>query len=280
MALAITGFLFLAEVAGGLWSGSLALLADAGHLLADMCALSVSLFALWIATRPAPPEKTFGYYRLEVLSALFNAVLLIVLALIVFFMAWGRLLDPPEVRTGPLLLVATLGLAGNLLSIWILHRAARHSLNIRGAMAHLIGDAASSTGVLLGGVVMAWTGWFRVDAAISMAIGVGILLGAWRLLREAVDVLLEATPGGLDPSQVAASIAEVRGVTGVHDLHIWSITTGMPALSGHVIAAPDGKLRQDDLLNRVKSMLLERYQIEHTTLQVESPEYEELGHIH
>ena len=147
-------------------------------------------------------------------------------------------------------------------------------------MAHLIGDAASSVGVILGGAIMALTGWYRVDALISVGIGGIILVGAWGLLREAVDVLLEATPRGLNPDKVAGSILEIPGVDQVHDLHIWSITSGMPALSGHVIASPQQLLQQDELLNRLKRMLLEHYQIEHTTLQVESPDYEEFGHIH
>ena len=147
-------------------------------------------------------------------------------------------------------------------------------------MLHLLGDALSSVGVIIGGVLMAVTGWYGVDPWISIVIGVVIVVGAFRLLREAVDVLLEATPGGLDPQRVARSIAQVPGVLKVHDLHIWSITSGMPALSGHVVAELDPDLRHDDLLNRVKRVLLESYQIEHTTLQIESPEYQELGQIH
>jgi cobalt-zinc-cadmium efflux system protein len=276
----ITAAILVAEVVGGLLSGSLALLADAGHLLSDLGALGISLCALWIAARPAPPQKTFGYYRMEILSALFNSVLLIVLALFVFFAAWGRLLAPPPVRAGAVIGVAAAGLAGNLIAIALLYPRARSSLNLRGAMAHQLGDAASSAGVVVGGAVMALTGWYRVDPAISAAIGVVILIGAWNLLREVVDVLLEATPRGIDPEAVARSIREIPGVQEVHDLHIWSITSGMPALSGHVTASRQAPPRQDELLNRVKRMLQDRYRIEHTTLQIESPDYEEVGQIH
>lgn len=280
LALGITATILVAEVIGGLISGSLALLADAAHMLSDIGALSVSLFALWMACRPAPPEKSFGYYRLEILSALFNSVLLIVLALFIFLAAWQRLMEPSEVRTWTLIWVAAGGLLANLVSIYILHGGARRSLNVRGAMAHVMGDAASSVGVVVGGVVMAMTGWYRVDPVISMGIGLIILVGAWRLLREVVHVLLEATPRGLDPGQVARAITEIPGVHSVHDLHIWSITSGMPALSGHVTAEPKPVSEQDELLRRVKSMLLERYEIEHTTLQIESPDFEKPGHVH
>jgi cobalt-zinc-cadmium efflux system protein len=279
-ALGITAGILVAQVIGGFISGSLALLADAGHMLSDIGALAVALFALWMAARPAPPGKTFGYHRMEILSALFNSVLLIVLALFVFYAAWDRLRTAPEVHTRPMLIVAGVGFLANLVAVYILAGRASGSLNIRGALAHLLGDAASSLGVILGGVLMAVTGWYRVDALISMGIGVIILAGAWRLLREVVDVLLEATPRGIDPRQVAGAILEVPGVDQVHDLHIWSITSGMPALSGHVVAAPSGGRPQDDLLRRVKQMLRERYQIEHTTLQVESPDYGDPRQVH
>lgn len=279
-ALGITAAILVAQVVGGVISGSLALLADAGHMLSDIGALGVALFALWMASRPAPPEKTFGYHRMEILSALFNSVLLIVLALFVFYAAWDRLQTVPEVHTRPMLIVAGVGFLANLVAVYILAGRAGGSLNVRGALAHLLGDAASSLGVILGGVLMAVTGWYRVDALISMGIGVVILAGAWRLLREVVDVLLEATPRGIDPRQVAVAILEIPGVDQVHDLHIWSITSGMPALSGHVVAAPSSGRPQDELLRRVKHMLRERYQIEHTTLQVESPDYGEPARVH
>lgn len=276
----ITAGILLAELVGSWLSGSLALLADAGHIFSDLGALGISLFAIWFSTRPAPSKKTFGYYRMEILSALVNGLLLFCLALFVFSAAWKRLQEPTRVHTTPMLWVAVLGLLANLVAIGILRKRARRSLNVRSARAHLVGDALSSLGVIVAGVIMAVTGWFRADPLISMGIAVVIVVGAWRLLREAVDVLLEATPGGLDPGAVARSIAQVAGVRQVHDLHIWSITSGMPALSGHVVASGDPGIRQDELLNRVKRMLLDRYQIEHTTLQVESPDYEELGHVH
>jgi len=279
-ALAISGAMLLLELVGGIWSGSLSLLADAGHLLADVTALGVALFAATIACRPATPKKTFGYYRIEILSALFNGVLLIVIAGGVAVAAVGRLGAPPVVHTERLIWIAAIGLAGNLLAIALLLPRAIGSLNLRGALSHVAGDTLSSVLVLAGGAVMARTGWYRIDAILSLVIGVVIMVGAWRLLREAVDILLEAVPGGLDPGQIATAISEVPGVAAVHDLHIWSITSGMPALSGHVIAAQGETSSPDELLNRVKRLLLDRFQIEHTTLQVESPEYEELGHVH
>ncbi len=280
LAILITAGILVAELLGAWWSGSLALLADAGHMFSDVVALAVSLFALWFSCRPAPSGKTYGYYRMEILCALGNGLLLILVALWVFVEGWQRMLRPPEIRTGPMVWVAVVGLLANLVAVGLLRSRARTSLNIRAALAHVLGDTLSSLGVILGGVAMALTGWYRIDPLLSMLIAVVILLGAWRLLREAVDVLLEATPGGLDPVQVAASMADVHGVGEVHDLHIWSITSGMPALSGHVVAAAGAEVRQDDLLNSMKKMLFDRYRIEHTTLQIESPEYEELGHVH
>lgn len=280
LAVVITAGILLAELLGGWWSGSLALLADAGHMFSDLGALAISWFALWFSERPAPSSKSFGYYRMEILCALANGLLLVVLALVVFAAGWSRLQSPPEVRTTAMIWVAVLGLSANLVAVAVLRPSARHSLNVRSALAHLIGDTLSSLGVIAGGVTMAFTGWYRVDPVLSMLIAVVILVNAWRLIREAVDVLLEATPGGLDAERVARSMAEVPGVHQVHDLHIWSITSGMPALSGHVVATDEPGLSQDQLLNRVKQMLLERYHIEHTTLQVESPAYEEVGHVH
>lgn len=276
----ITAGILVAELLGGWWSGSLALLADAGHMFSDLGALAISWFALWFSGRPATSSKSFGYYRMEILCALANGVLLAVLALVVFAVGWTRLQSPPQVRTTVMIWVAVLGLSANLVAVAVLRPSARHSLNVRAALAHLIGDTVSSLGVIAGGVIMAFTGWYLVDPLLSMLIAVIILVNAWRLIREAVDVLLEATPGGLDAEKVARSMAEVSGVHQVHDLHIWSITSGMPALSGHVVATDEPGLSQDQLLNRVKQMLLERYHIEHTTLQVESPAYEEVGHVH
>jgi len=279
-ALAISGLLLLVELVGGIWAGSLSLLADAGHLLADVAALGVALFACTIATRPATPHKTFGYYRIEILSALFNGVLLIVIAGGVAIAAVGRLGAPPLVHTDRLIWIAAIGLAGNLLAIALLLPRARGSLNLRGALAHVAGDTLSSVIVLAGGAVMARTGWYALDPLLSLGIAVVILFGAWRLLREAVDILLEAVPGGLDPEQIANAITEVPGVGAVHDLHIWSITSGMTALSGHVILDGPAHARSDDVLNHIKEMLRNRFAIEHTTIQVESESYAEVGEIH
>jgi cobalt-zinc-cadmium efflux system protein len=280
LAAIITACILLAELLGGWWSGSLALLADAGHMFSDLVALAISWFALWFSDRPAPSSKSFGYYRMEILSALANGLLLVVLALVVFAEGWKRLRSPPEVHTTAMIWVAVLGLSANLVAVAVLRAGARHSLNVRSALAHLVGDTLSSLGVIAGGVTMAVTGWYLVDPLLSMFIALVILVGAWRLLREAVDVLLEAVPGGLDLANVARSMAEVPGVHQVHDLHIWSITSGMPALSGHVVTTGEPEISQDELLNRVKEMLMERYHIEHTTLQVESSAYREVGHVH
>ncbi len=277
IALAITSVFLVAEVVGGLLTGSLALLADAGHMATDVAALSLSLFAVWLARRPATPERSFGFYRAEVLAALVNAATLVAISVFIFWEAFQRLGAPPEVDSGPMLAVAVAGLAANAASAWVLMRGGGHeeNLNTRGAFLHVVGDMLGSVGAIAAALVMLATGWYLADPLLSAGIGALILWGSWRLLRESVDVLLEATPKGINPAAVRAAMERVPGVAGVHDLHIWTVTSGLIALSGHVElrSAANGDVRQawHGTLLGLTTLLRDRFAISHVTLQPEEP---------
>ncbi len=279
LAILLAAGTLLIEVAGGILSGSLALLSDAGHVLTDVLALVLSLMAVRFASLPATSAKTFGYHRLEILTALLNGSLLVVISVGILYKAVRRFLAPEPIESSVMIGVALLGLVANLAGVFLLSRAPQN-LNLRCARMHVIGDTVSSVGVLAAGGIIALTGWERLDAITGGVIAVIIAVGSIRLVREAVDVLLEATPEGIDPDEVSRAIATVPGVIEVHDLHIWSITTGLPALSGHVRldGAPTGA--GDDMLNRIKETVRDRFGIVHTTIQIESRGYEELGDVH
>jgi len=279
LALAITTGIMVIEAAGGLLSGSLALLSDAGHMLTDALALGMAWFAVSVARRPADPRRSYGYHRVEILAALINGVILVLICLGIVYEAWDRLMTPRPVN-GPLVTVfAAVGLGANLAGMWILSRSG-HSLNVRCARMHVASDALASVGVLVAGIAIALTSWHRIDPLVSFAIAGAILLGAWRLLRETVDILLEGAPHGVDPADVARAIEGLDGIRGVHDLHVWCITSGMTALSGHVILDTASLTRSDAVLNRIKEMLRERFGIDHTTIQIESESYAEVGEVH
>jgi cobalt-zinc-cadmium efflux system protein len=269
----------LIEVAGGLLSGSLALLSDAGHVLTDLLALVLSLMAVRFASLPATPAKSYGYHRLEILTALLNGALLIVMSAGILYKATRRFFDPVPIESRTMMVVAFAGLLANVAGVVLLSRAPQN-LNLRGARMHVVGDALSSVGVLVAGGIIALTGWARLDAIVGGAIAVVIALGSLRLVREAVDVLLEATPAGIDLDLVSRAIATVPGVVEVHDLHIWSITTGRPALSGHVRLDGQEPQTNDEMLNRIKQTVRDRFGIVHTTIQIETRGYQELGEVH
>jgi cobalt-zinc-cadmium efflux system protein len=277
--LVLTSVILIVEVAGGLLSGSLALLSDAGHMLTDLLALAVSLIACRLACLPADSRKTFGYYRLEILTALFNGALLVFVSAFLLFKAAQRFAQPQPIRGDMMTTVALVGLLANIVSIVLLSGPHRN-LNLRGARMHLIGDALSSFGVVLAGIGIALTGWLWLDPIVAGILAIVIVVGALRLVREAADVLLEATPAGVDPQAVSSAIASLPGVLEVHDLHIWSITTGRNALSGHVRVGGNDGAPADELLNRIKRLVRDRFGIVHTTIQLESPAYQELGDVH
>lgn len=277
-ALGLTGTIAVAEVVGGFLTNSLALMSDAGHMLTDISALALSLLALWFAGKPADQKKTYGYYRMEILSALLNGVLLLAITAFILWEAWQRLRAPAEVKLGPMAVVAAIGLLANLGALGFLHST--HSMNVRGAFLHVLGDALSSVGVLLGAGLMALTGWFIVDPLISLLISVVIVYGAVRLVRDAVDVLLEAVPSHVDVSTVKELLLKVQGVREVHDLHVWTISSGMYALSAHLVVHDPRVSNNDTILSAVKHELNDRFGINHTTIQIESESYAHLGEVH
>jgi cobalt-zinc-cadmium efflux system protein len=265
--LALTASFTVVEIIGGLLTGSLALLADAGHMLSDNLSLAVALFAAWLAGRPATPEKSFGYRRAEILAALANGVTLVAISVWVFVEAYERLLEPAEVLGTPMLVVATLGLLVNAVGATILYRSGGESLNVQGAMRHVFADALGSVGAMIAAAIIILTGWRYADPLISFAIGLLILGSSWTLLRDSTNILLEATPRGLDAGEVGRKMAAADGIIEVHDLHIWTITSGFPALSAHVLVG-----EQEDCHARrreLEELLTREYGISHTTLQVD-----------
>lgn len=262
-----TGFL-LVEVAGALWTRSLALLADAGHMLTDVGGLALALFAIWLASRPATPERTYGYYRVEILAALVNAILLLAVSAYILYEAYQRFLSPPAVLGGPMLVVAAAGLGVNLAGMWLLHKGSGESLNLKGAYLEVLSDALGSLGVIAAAVIVLTTGWRLADPIIGAAIGIFIIPRTWGLLRQAVNILLEGTPPHVNLAEVEAAMGRVPGVRQVHDLHVWTLTSGKHAMSGHVVV--EDLSGGDRILQDLHELLHERFGIEHTTIQLES----------
>jgi cobalt-zinc-cadmium efflux system protein len=268
--LGISGTLMVVEVIGGLLTGSLALVADAGHMLSDVGALGFALFAAWFASRPSPPRVTYGYQRIEILAAQINAMLL---GLVLFFVAREaieRLQNPTEIHVGGMALVGALGLAGNLLGVRILHSDARSNLNVRGAYLEVYADLLASVGVLVAAGLTAFFGWRHADAVISLGIAAFILPRIWHLLREITDVLMETAPRSIDVEVVRQAVCAHAGVQAVHDLHVWAITPNRIYLSAHVVG--EAETDRDRLIVEVNRMLRDRFGVGHTTLQIEGPD--------
>jgi len=272
-ALAMTSAFFVAEVAGGLFTNSLALLSDAGHMFSDIAALGLSLFAFHMARRPATAKRTYGYHRLEILAALINGLALWLIVGAIFHEAYSRFSDPPEVQSLGMLVVALLGLAINVASGIILYGSEGQSLNLRGAFLHVIGDTLGSVGAIAAGLIMVTTGWYRADPLISVLIGLLLLYTSWDLIKESVDILMQSVPRGIDVEEVQKAMAGVRGVIKVHDLHVWTVTSGIFTLSAHAVV--NGREDFPQLLNEIEGVLKERFHIEHTTIQLETEDREE-----
>jgi cobalt-zinc-cadmium efflux system protein len=268
MALALILGLMAGEVVFGILAGSLALLADAGHMLTDATGIGLSLLAIWFAGRPATSGRTFGYYRLEILAAVANAVLLLGVGGFVLVEGVRRLLSPPDVGSGVMLVFGLVAMAGNGVSVWLLRRGQRESLNIRGAFLEVLSDLLGALAVVVSAVVIALTGFLRADPLASILIGLLILPRTWRLLREAVDVLLEATPRNVDLEEVRRHILEAPGVADVHDLHAWTITSGVNVVSAHVVLQP--RAEPPAVLDHLCDCLAGDFDIEHSTFQLES----------
>jgi len=275
-ALIITSAFLIAEFIGALYTNSLALLADSGHMLTDVAALSLSLVASWFATRRATPQKTYGFHRVEILAALLNGVILVLIALYIFYEAWGRMTNPPEVRAGWMLAVACVGLLANLISAWLLFGHHRESLNLRGAMFHIVSDAVGSAGAILASLAILLGGYYVADPAISVVVGILILSSSWVLIRDAVDILLEGTPSHVNIVSLQNDLKGIHGVESVHDLHVWTLTSGVLAMSCHVVMSTE-PLSRNLVLAEVNGLARERFQIDHTTVQIEESGSQESG---
>jgi cobalt-zinc-cadmium efflux system protein len=258
----------LAEAIGGWLTGSLALLADAGHMLSDVAALGLSLFASWIGRRPTTPRHTFGYYRAEILAALANGAALVAISMLIVVEALSRLSKPPPIQGPAMLAIASGGLVVNLVSLRILHASSHDDLNLHGAWLHVLTDALGSVGAVTAGVCAWKLGWLVADPVASILIALLVVFSAWTLLRQAVDVLMEGTPRGIDVDDVRRTILSVAGVCEVHDLHVWTITSGMVALSAHVGVPESGS--REGLLVEIREVLERRFGIDHATIQVET----------
>ena len=266
--LALTTAYLVAEVVGGLLTGSLALLADAGHMLSDVAGLALALIAIRFAESPATPERTYGYYRVEILAALTNAIILIGISIYILYEAYERFRNPPQVQSGAMLAVAAVGLAVNIVGIYLLRSASEESLNMKGAYFEVLSDMLTSIGVIVAAFIMLTTGWYYADPLISAGIGLFILPRTWMLLRDAVGVLLEGTPSDVNLTALRDAIIGIPCVADVHDLHVWSLTSGVNAMSAHVVL--DNGEASDNLLTRIRQRITSDFTIAHVTIQVET----------
>ncbi|MEK4180265.1 cation diffusion facilitator family transporter [Aeribacillus sp. FSL K6-2848] len=270
IALLITVGILLLEFFGGLMTNSLALLSDSGHMLSDASSLALSLIAIWFAAKPASPNKTYGFYRFEILAALFNGVTLFVIAGFIIWEAVQRFFNPPTVASGSMMLIASIGLFANLLSAWVLMRKGdvKHNVNVRSAYLHVIGDALGSVGAIAAGFIMWLFGWYIADPIISILVALLILKGAWGVLKHSIHILMEGTPVTIDQNEVKKALKSIEGVKDVHDLHIWTITSGLDSLSCHILI--EDHQDSQKVLQAAIHMIEEKFKILHTTIQIET----------
>jgi len=267
-ALIITSTFLVAEFIGALYTNSLALLADSGHMLTDVAALSLSFFAIRFSSRRATPRMTYGFYRVEILAALLNGVFLILVALYIFYEAYHRFMDPPSIKADWMLIVAIVGLLANVASAWVLFGQHRESLNVRGAFFHVMTDAIGSVGAVFASIAIIVGGYRIADPLISIVVAVLIMWSSWALIRDAVDILLEGTPAHINIVNLREQLGNVEGVGSIHDLHVWTLTSGVLAMSCHVVAESD-HFNRTELLTRVNGVARQRFRIDHTTIQIE-----------
>jgi cobalt-zinc-cadmium efflux system protein len=260
----------VAEIIGGLLANSLALLSDAGHMLTDILALGLSIVAMRFAQKPPTASKTFGFYRLEILAAFFNGMLLFFISFYIFYEAYHRLVHPEEIKGLFMLVVAAIGLLANVVGIVILKKSALKNLNVKSAFFHMVGDTISSVGVIVGGLVILYTGWNLVDSLIGIFIAMLILGGAYRLVRESIDIFLEATPKDINMAKMLDDLHKIKGVKEIHHLHLWTITSGIYAMSAHVLIEDLLVSRSTQILQEIERLLQGKYGMEHTTIQFES----------
>jgi cobalt-zinc-cadmium efflux system protein len=268
IALAPTAIFMVAEIVGGLFTGSLALISDAAHMATDVIGLSIAIVAIRIGRRPPDARRSFGYERFEILAAAFNALLLFGVALYILYEAWRRLNEPAEVNSTLMLVIAGLGLVVNLFAVWMLRSRQANSLNVKGAYFEVLSDLLGSVGVIAAAIIIRLTGWEWVDSLIAVAIGFWVLPRTWTLLRQSVNILLEGVPDGIDPAAVHGALRDLPGVTDVHDLHVWALTGGRVSLTAHLVV-PGDAAGISTLLDQARGMLHERFDIGHVTLQCE-----------
>lgn len=267
----LTFFYLIVEVIGGFWTGSLALLADAGHMLTDVAGVGLALLAIWFAEKPASPEKTYGYYRVEILAAMTNAIILIFISIYILYEAYQRFMNPPEVQSAAMIGVASIGLVVNIVGMFILRSGSKESLNMKGAYYEVLSDTLTSVGVIIAGIIMLTTGWYYADPLISAGIGLFILPRTWSLLKDAVAVLLEGTPSDVNIASVREKLSKIEGVAEIHDLHVWSLTSGVNALSVHAVLAEGSE--HDEVLIRVHDCCTHEFKIAHVTAQTERADF-------
>ncbi|USK41570.1 cation diffusion facilitator family transporter (plasmid) [Cytobacillus firmus] len=270
IALVITTGIMILEFFGGLITNSLALLSDSGHMLSDASSLFLSLIAIWFASRPPSPRKTYGFYRFEILAALFNGVTLFVIAGFIVKEAYGRFFEPPTVASGTMMLIASVGLIANLISAWSLMRKGdvKNNVNLRSAYLHVLGDALGSIGAIIAGILMLLFDWYVADPIISVLVALLILKSAWGIIKHSVHILMEGTPITIDQEKVRAALTEIDGVINIHDLHIWTITSGLDSLSCHILI--EDNRDSQAILQQAISKINEKFHIEHTTIQIET----------
>lgn len=269
LALALTGLILVAEVVGGLWTGSLALLSDAAHVFMDMFALALSYGAIRLAALPASDRHTYGFHRMKVIAAFINGATLLLIAFEIFREAWTRFQNPEPILAGPMLVVAVIGLIVNLVVVFVLSGHDHEDLNTRAAFLHVLGDTLSSVGVIVAGAVILFTGWLWVDPLVSVMIALVILSGAGRVLKQTIHILNEGAPEGVDVTGLGQAMRQVSGVAEVHDLHVWTVSPGYVALSAHVVLADQALSQTHPIMNELKEIIAHQAGIEHTTIQFE-----------
>ena len=269
IAIGITGVIMVVEFVGGYLSNSLALMSDAGHMLTDIMSLVLSFFALQLATRPPSSTRTYGLYRMEILAALINGTTLILLSVYIIYEAYLRFTTPQVVESKMMLLVATIGLVANGIAAWAMKRSSKESLNIRGAYLHILGDALSSVGVIVGGLIIYFLKWYLVDPIISVAICLVILRGAFTLVKDSANILLDAVPEHVDLDEVQSSLKTIGGVKGLHHVHLWTLASGIHSLSAHVLVDDIQMSDTGHIIQNINRLLERKYRISHTTIQLE-----------
>lgn len=272
-AIIFTALILVFEIIFGILTNSLALLSDAAHVFSDIFSLAISWFAIYLSTLAATDKRTYGYHRAEVLAAFFNGISLLAIAGWIFYEAIHRFMDVPEVKSLPMLIAASIGLVANLIIVWIFRGESHENLNVRSAVLHVIGDALSSVGVIVGGVIMLLTEWYVVDAILSCVIALVILFGGWRVVRESVHILLEGSPRNASAQAIAASLRSIDAVKDIHDLHIWVICSHYKSLTAHVLIDEEDVPNMQHILHQINALLGDKFGLRHSTIQLETVGY-------